>query len=69
MTLPGKKDWGLTSFSKMLGSFMVDSFASVVQGLKELDWQEPLNFACESIRRAVFTQSSEEQVDPPALEM
>jgi hypothetical protein len=48
---------------------MVDSFASVVQGLKEIDWREPLAFAREFVRRAVFTQSSEQQVDPPTLEM
>src|SRR5260221_12968448 len=44
MTLPAENDWGVTSFSKMLGSFMVDSFASIraTHGLNEIDERKPL---------------------------
>jgi hypothetical protein len=29
MTLSAENDWGVTSFSKMFGSFIVDSFVSI----------------------------------------
>jgi hypothetical protein len=50
MTLPAENDWGITSFSKMLGSFMAGSIATAREprGLSE-----SLCLRRESIRRAV----------------